>query len=359
MNYVQHTRAAHQHLAGQPAATPHHVSLYWALFYEWNAARFPDSLPLDHAALMRTAHIGNEKTYRAALRDLDSWQMLTYHPSHTRYQPSTCCLADLSAEPFMGAKIAPHEAPTSGAEATPMPVIKGKTAHAASSASEPQMPEPVRPEMPPMLPASGPQVPEHSLYDKTSGSKLSTSKPTPFGRSNAPHSGKKIGEKGQADEGLSGEEVVSEESTPPMSPPAGSRRQRGPGAHAATIREAAVAGITPQSGRQPRPEIPFAESELADVEVFIRAFEGTDYALADLRFYHEKVRLWRDKKTGEQPRRRDWLATAQRFMINDAHDNRLKLAPTSPNGPAAGPDGQQPGSTIDALYDQFYPRRAG
>ena len=88
MNFIQHTRAAHEQLTRQPAATPFHVSLYWALFFEWNANRFPESLALDHDHLMSAAHIGNRKTYRATLYDLETWCPLTY-------QPSRCFLADL------------------------------------------------------------------------------------------------------------------------------------------------------------------------------------------------------------------------------------------------------------------------
>ena len=77
--------------------------------------------------------------------------------------------------------------------------------------------------------------------------------------------------------------------------------------------------------RPQRPEIPFAESELATLDAFMAAFAGTDYALADLRFYHEKILNWRQK--GDVPLRRDWLATCKQFFLNDAADNRLKLAP--------------------------------
>jgi len=65
VNYIQHTRAAHEHLSARPEARPHHVSLYWALFYQWNAARFAPCLDLDHQATMQAARIGNERTYRA------------------------------------------------------------------------------------------------------------------------------------------------------------------------------------------------------------------------------------------------------------------------------------------------------
>ncbi|MBG8553982.1 hypothetical protein [Hymenobacter guriensis] len=352
MNYIQHTRAAHQQLASQPAATPHHVSLYWALFYQWNAARFPAILPLHHADLMRVAHIGNEKTYRSALRDLHAWQLLAYQPSHTRYQPSTCCLADLSDAPGIGGETAPQAPPASGPQLPAQPGIGARSAPHATASSEAELPELLRAELPLMPPALGAEVPQHSLYDKTGSSKTSTHKPTPFGRSGAPHPEKKIGEKPATNDRLSGAEVVGDEPTPPITPP----KNPAAGSRASTVRQAAT---STRPGRPPRPEITFAESEYADVEKFIQAFQGTDYALADLRLYHEKVRLWRDRKTGEPPRRRDWLATAQRFMLNDAHDNRLKLAPTSPPGASAGPGGQQPGSTIDALYEQFYPRRPG
>ena len=98
---------------------------------------------------------------------------------------------------------------------------------------------------------------------------------------------------------------------------------------AETIRAAATAGpAEPRRQKQGRrPETTFQESAIYGKPEFIAAFVGTDYALADLNHYHEAVNLWRDKQTGEPPRRADWVATAKRFMFNDATDNRLKLAP--------------------------------
>ena len=73
------------------------------------------------------------------------------------------------------------------------------------------------------------------------------------------------------------------------------------------------------------------------------AFAGTDYALADLHFYHEKILNWRQK--GEVPLRRDWLATSKQFFLNDAADNRLKLTP--------GTQSHQPGT--DSYADTGIP----
>ena len=105
--------------------------------------------------------------------------------------------------------------------------------------------------------------------------------------------------------------------------------QAGPEGTPKRRRAAATANPTePRRQKQSRrPETTFQESAIYPKEKFIAAFKGTDYALADLNHYHEAVNLWRDKTTGELPRRADWVATAKRFMFNDATDNRLKLAP--------------------------------
>ncbi|QKG55207.1 hypothetical protein GKZ68_00275 [Hymenobacter sp. BRD128] len=113
MNYIKHTVAAHEYLRRQPTATTLHLSLYWALFFQWNAEYFDGGIDLDHEATMQAARIGNRKTYRATLYDLDAWGLLTYQPSKSRHQPSRCVLADLS-----GAKGAPVN-PATQATAAP------------------------------------------------------------------------------------------------------------------------------------------------------------------------------------------------------------------------------------------------
>ncbi|WP_083937860.1 hypothetical protein [Hymenobacter aerophilus] len=357
MNYVQHTRAAHEHLSQQAQARPHHVSLYWALFFEWNAARFPAGLDLDHPATMRAARIGNERTYRAALYDLDSWQLLAYQPSQSRYGRSRCFLTDLSqSPPAIGGTTAPDEpdvpgpklAPTnpgtpgssapdaahpSEAEVPPLnPPTRGTSARHEKAASGAQLPPALRAQVPPMRAASGAEVPEDTLYGKTRGLNSVV-----VNGGGAP---KKKWEGGEG-EGLSSVELLDEPNPPNGADPTPKKKvaQKKKGVGGATIRQVgqaqnADANPPPKRGRPHRPEVPFAESELAAYENFAAAFAGTDYALADLRFYHAQVANWR--KNGEPPRRRDWKATATQFMLNDAHDNRLKLAP-SPQANDASP----------------------
>ncbi|WP_019949033.1 hypothetical protein [Hymenobacter aerophilus] len=357
MNYVAHTRAAHEHLSQQAQARPHHVSLYWALFFEWNAARFPAGLDLDHPATMRAARIGNERTYRAALYDLDTWQLLAYQPSQSRYGRSRCFLTDLSQPPAIGGRSAPDEPVVPDSKVPPVnPGTAGTSAPDAAQPSQAQvppmhlptggtsalhekgasgavLPPALQAQVPPMRASSGAEVPEDTLYGKTKGLNSVV-----VNGGGAP---KKKWEGGEG-EGLSSVELL-DEPKPPNSVAPASKKKVAPkkkGVGASPIRHAAQAQTAdanppPKRGRPHRPEVPFAESALATYENFAAAFAGTDYELADLRFYHAQVTNWR--KNGEPPRRRDWKATATQFMLNDAHDNRLKLAPGPHANNATGP----------------------
>ena len=303
MNYIQHTRAAHQQLSSNVAATPHHVSLYWALFFAWNAGFFEHGLDLDHAAAMQAAHIGNERTYRATLRDLEAWALLTYQPSHSRHQPSRCYLTDLS-----GAKV--PEVNTAA---------RGKSAPGKNGLPGAEVPEPLGAEVPPVGGLSGTEVPQHSLYDKTRGTKT-------VHQNSSAASQKKSGEKFPG-EGLSEAQVLDADQPSPGDQPKKKVAPKKKGEQAGSIRAAATARAGESRRREVLPDVPFSQSAIYDHAAFTAAFEGTDYALADLRHYHQLVDTWRDKKTGLPPTRKDWIATAKRFMLNDANDNRLKLAP--------------------------------
>lgn len=295
MNYIRHTRAAHQQLSRQPAATPHHVSLYWALFFQWNAAHFSAGIDLDHQATMQAAHIGNERTYRAALRDLEAWDLLSYQPSTSRHQPSRCFLTDVSeaelpeVTPLTEGDSAPAKTTcTTSRTARGKPRLPGANLAPVASSAEA--------EVPPVL----------FIENKTKG----TTKPLPQ------NSG---GPKKKEGQSFADEELLEEKVEPDLTSPAN-------GASEAPRTPRTKQSAKPTAGRRPqRPEVPFAESELARYENFAAAFADTDYVLTDLRYYHARISAWRQK--GEPPRRRDWRATAIQFFLNDAHDNRLKLAP--------------------------------
>ncbi|MFD1469905.1 hypothetical protein ACFQ48_16880 [Hymenobacter caeli] len=335
MNFIQHTRAAHEQLTRQRAATPFHVSLYWALFFEWNANRFPESLELDHDHLMSAAHIGSIKTYRATLYDLEDWGLLAYQPSRSKYQPSRCFMSDL-----LGAVVPPVNHPTGGTTAP------DENDHSEGTSAPGDHPAP-GPEVPQVKSASGPEVTQPLLIVTKRGT---NSKPPVVVNGTAAAAPKKIGVASPANEGLSGlaEDSADDYQQAPGTAPKKKVALKKKGVQAEAIRAAATARPDEPRRRAPLPELPFSQSAIATPEAFAAAFEGTDYALADLRHYHQMVSTWRDKKTGLPPERKDWIATAQRFMLNDAADNRLKLAPNvqrfdggstdqkNPGGPASG-----------------------
>ncbi|RTQ52323.1 hypothetical protein EJV47_04690 [Hymenobacter gummosus] len=331
MNYIKHSMAAHEHLLSCPASKPHHVSLYFALFRQWNLERFPEALLIDRRELMQAARIGSRDTYTSALRDLQAWGLLTYRPSHDSTQGTRVLMTEL------GGQVGPKAG-------QPHPVGMPESGPTPEAEVSPDSGQPVSPELGQPGSEVSPKVSQPSLLDKTGGSKQ-------LPKQGGGGMKKKEGQVFPG-EGLSRAEVMPDElpTTGAAEAPKEKVAPKRKGVKQATIRAAATAQTNEprrQRGRAQRPEVPFAESKLADVEQFIKAFEGTDYQLADLRFYHAQVTNWR--KDGEPPRRRDWKATATKFMLNDAHDNRLKLAPTvqrhepgtssstvDPGGPASG-----------------------
>jgi len=293
MNYVQHTRAVHQQLLAQAACRPHHVSLYMALFHQWNAQRFPAFLPINRSALMREAFIGSRATYTAALRDLQTWGFIAYYPTRDHVRGTQVRMHELGAGvgPQMG-----HCNATGWPENSPTP----------PRPDSPELVPPAGPDVGHVPPDVGSVVGQDSLLYKTG-----TSKPV-LNRSTGAAAEKKIMQ--PVVMGLSGEEDAAR---------VGKKSSPSSTAYSAGLR------ATPREVPSYRaaPDIAFSQSPIASLPAFCAAFAGTDYALADLPFYHELVSLWRDKKTGEAPRRKDWVATAKRFMLNDARDNSLKLAP--------------------------------
>lgn len=66
----------------------------------------------------------------------------------------------------------------------------------------------------------------------------------------------------------------------------------------------------------------FCDSIFFVFEEFEKQFEGTDYELADLRFYYENVKNW---SAGGGNKKLDWIATARNFMLKDRQENKLIL----------------------------------
>jgi len=327
MNYIRHTRAAFELLARTAEATPYHVSLYVALFQQWNEARFPADIVLFKDEVMQAAHIGSPKTYRACLRDLSAWGLITYQPSHSEYRASRALMHELPTAdaPLVG----PHSTQAVPKRRPPGPATSNPTTGATSA------------------PSHTPAVPPFDKPDANLTKPLSENG-TPFSRTAvAPE--KKRGEDAEDDN----QHLESDDSDQTAQTQKDSAHQAN---RVAPKRKSSGSPSPPgrASGGARRPEIPFADSELAPLDTFLTAFVGTDYELANLRYYHELVGNWRQH--GEPPRRRDWLATSKKFMLNDMQDGKLKLASsaTYPRG-SAGPLTQAEfGAAVDEYADGRY-----
>lgn len=93
MNYIKLLNAAFEKFYFDDRLNPTHISLYMALFQEWNSSRFMDEFYVNRRELMRAAKIGSKSTYHRCIVDLDAWQYLSYFPSNNPYKGSKIKMA--------------------------------------------------------------------------------------------------------------------------------------------------------------------------------------------------------------------------------------------------------------------------
>ena len=104
MNYIKLLNAAFEMFYYDDRLNTTHISLYMALFQEWNSSRFADEFYVNRLDLMRVAKIGSKSTYHRCVSELDSWAYLTYFPSNNPYKGSKIRMSILgpSDEPKTG-----------------------------------------------------------------------------------------------------------------------------------------------------------------------------------------------------------------------------------------------------------------
>ena len=104
MNYIKLLNAAFEKFYFDDRLNPTHISLYMALFQEWNSCRFMDEFYVNRRELMRVAKIGSKSTYHRCIVDLDAWRYLSYFPSNNPYKGSKIKMAIIgtSDEPVTG-----------------------------------------------------------------------------------------------------------------------------------------------------------------------------------------------------------------------------------------------------------------
>lgn len=88
MNYIKLLHTAFEKFFFNDRMNPTHISLYMALFLEWNCHRFADEFYVNRRELMKVSKIGSKTTYHRCISDLGSWNYLTYFPSNNPYKGS-------------------------------------------------------------------------------------------------------------------------------------------------------------------------------------------------------------------------------------------------------------------------------
>ena len=104
MNYIKLLNAAFEKFFFDDRLNTTHISLYMALFQEWNSSRFAGEFYVNRRDLMMASKIGSKSTYHRCVTDLDSWEYLSYFPSNNPYKGSKIKMTIIgtSDEPDMG-----------------------------------------------------------------------------------------------------------------------------------------------------------------------------------------------------------------------------------------------------------------
>lgn len=89
MNYIKHLNEAMCKLSQEDSLNPAHVSLYLALFCQWNMNRFNNPISICRSETMFLSKIGSKTTYHKCLMKLHELELLRYVPSHNPLKGST------------------------------------------------------------------------------------------------------------------------------------------------------------------------------------------------------------------------------------------------------------------------------
>jgi len=81
MNYIRHLNGFFARLAEDKRMSSYHISLYFALFQQWNADRFGEQFVITRAETMEMSRLGSVNTYARCMKELSQWGYIQYIPS--------------------------------------------------------------------------------------------------------------------------------------------------------------------------------------------------------------------------------------------------------------------------------------
>jgi len=81
MNFIKHFKSWITRVEADERLRSHHLGLYNALFFYWNANRFRNPITIFRQEIMTISKIGSINTYTKALKELTEWGYIRYEPS--------------------------------------------------------------------------------------------------------------------------------------------------------------------------------------------------------------------------------------------------------------------------------------
>jgi hypothetical protein len=100
MNYIRHLNGFFARLYEDKRMSSYHISLYFALFQQWNAQRFAEQFIISRAEMMELSRLGSMNTYARCMKELTEWGYITYIPSSNLHTGSrvTCIRFDTASD---------------------------------------------------------------------------------------------------------------------------------------------------------------------------------------------------------------------------------------------------------------------
>lgn len=88
MNYIRHLNGFFARLVEDKRMSSYHISLYFALFQQWNAERFEHQFVITRAETMEISRLGSVNTYARCMKELSEWGYIRYIPSSNLHSGS-------------------------------------------------------------------------------------------------------------------------------------------------------------------------------------------------------------------------------------------------------------------------------
>jgi hypothetical protein len=100
MNYIRHLNGFFAQLAEDKRMSSYHISLYFALFQQWNEQRFAEQFIITRGETMDLSRLGSLNTYARCMKELTEWGYIRYNPSSNLHAGSrvTCIRFDTAGD---------------------------------------------------------------------------------------------------------------------------------------------------------------------------------------------------------------------------------------------------------------------